>query len=74
MLIVPKGSFIFFSSVVSMNFQVSVALGIPARKRKPLTEAELALRRQRRDETAAKRAKAQEDIKKKQQEQKYKKK
>ncbi|XP_070816847.1 chromodomain-helicase-DNA-binding protein 1-like [Chaetodon trifascialis] len=53
---------------------LSVALGIPARKRKPLTEAELELRRQRREEAAAKRAKLQEDMKKKQQEQKYKKK
>ncbi|XP_059197836.1 chromodomain-helicase-DNA-binding protein 1-like [Centropristis striata] len=53
---------------------LSVALGIPTRKRKPLTEAELELRRQRREEAAAKRAKMQEDLKKKQQEQKYKKK
>ncbi|KAK2835916.1 hypothetical protein Q5P01_016400 [Channa striata] len=53
---------------------VSVALQIPTRKRKPLTEAELELRRQRREEVAAKRAKIQEDLKKKQQEQKYKKK
>ncbi|KAI3369040.1 hypothetical protein L3Q82_026001 [Scortum barcoo] len=52
---------------------VSVALGIPTRKRKPLTEAELELRRQRREEAAAKRAKLQEEAKKKQQEQKYKK-
>uniref|UniRef100_A0A7N8WZ55 Chromodomain helicase DNA binding protein 1-like n=1 Tax=Mastacembelus armatus TaxID=205130 RepID=A0A7N8WZ55_9TELE len=42
--------------------------------RKPLTEAELELRRQKRDEAAAKKAKIQEDLKKKQQEQKYKKK
>uniref|UniRef100_A0A7N6AXP5 Chromodomain-helicase-DNA-binding protein 1-like n=1 Tax=Anabas testudineus TaxID=64144 RepID=A0A7N6AXP5_ANATE len=42
--------------------------------RKPLTEAELELRRQRREEAAAKRVKIQEDIKKKQLEQKYKKK
>uniref|UniRef100_A0A3Q3LX77 Chromodomain-helicase-DNA-binding protein 1-like n=1 Tax=Mastacembelus armatus TaxID=205130 RepID=A0A3Q3LX77_9TELE len=53
---------------------LSIALGIPARKRKPLTEAELELRRQKRDEAAAKKAKIQEDLKKKQQEQKYKKK
>ncbi|XP_051803701.1 chromodomain-helicase-DNA-binding protein 1-like [Acanthochromis polyacanthus] len=53
---------------------LSVALGVPTRKRKPLTEAELELRRQRREEAAAKRAKLQEDLKKKQQEQKYKKK
>uniref|UniRef100_A0A7N6AX35 Chromodomain helicase DNA binding protein 1-like n=1 Tax=Anabas testudineus TaxID=64144 RepID=A0A7N6AX35_ANATE len=51
-----------------------VALSIPTRKRKPLTEAELELRRQRREEAAAKRVKIQEDIKKKQLEQKYKKK
>lgn len=53
---------------------LSVALGIPTRKRKPLTEAELELRRQKREEAAAKRAKLQEDAKKKQQEQKHKKK
>ncbi|XP_028258745.1 chromodomain-helicase-DNA-binding protein 1-like [Parambassis ranga] len=53
---------------------VSVALGIPVRKRKPLTEAELELRRQRREEAAAKRAKLQEDKKKKEQEEKYQKK
>ncbi|TKS74852.1 Chromodomain-helicase-DNA-binding protein 1-like [Collichthys lucidus] len=53
---------------------LSVALGIPTRKRKPLTEAELELRRQKREEAAAKRAKLQEDVKKKQQEQKHKKK
>ncbi|KAM3619606.1 uncharacterized protein V6R79_010783 [Siganus canaliculatus] len=53
---------------------LSAALQAPARKRKPLTEAELELRRQKRAETAAKRAKLQEDLKKKQQEQKYKKK
>uniref|UniRef100_A0A7N6ANC0 Chromodomain-helicase-DNA-binding protein 1-like n=1 Tax=Anabas testudineus TaxID=64144 RepID=A0A7N6ANC0_ANATE len=44
------------------------------KSRKPLTEAELELRRQRREEAAAKRVKIQEDIKKKQLEQKYKKK
>ncbi|KAM6938744.1 chromodomain-helicase-DNA-binding protein 1-like [Lycodopsis pacificus] len=53
---------------------LSVALGIPTRKRKALTEAELELRHQRREEAAAKRAKLQEDAKKKQQEQKHKKK
>ncbi|KAM7388633.1 hypothetical protein PAMP_024797 [Pampus punctatissimus] len=53
---------------------LSVALGLPTRKRKLLTEAELELRRQRREEAAAKRAKMQEDIKRKRQEQKYKKK
>uniref|UniRef100_A0A7N6BCL0 Chromodomain-helicase-DNA-binding protein 1-like n=1 Tax=Anabas testudineus TaxID=64144 RepID=A0A7N6BCL0_ANATE len=53
---------------------VRLALSIPTRKRKPLTEAELELRRQRREEAAAKRVKIQEDIKKKQLEQKYKKK
>ncbi|TKS75009.1 Chromodomain-helicase-DNA-binding protein 1-like [Collichthys lucidus] len=53
---------------------LSVALGIPTRKRKPLTEAELELRRLKREEAAAKRAKLQEDVKKKQQEQKHKKK
>ncbi|XP_069006892.1 chromodomain-helicase-DNA-binding protein 1-like [Embiotoca jacksoni] len=53
---------------------LSVALEIPARKRKPLTEAELKMKRQRSEEAAAKRAKLQEDMKKKQQEQKYKKK
>lgn len=59
-----------------MYSQVSlaVALGIPTRKRKILTEAELELRRQRREEAATKRAKMQEDMKRKQQEQKYKKK
>ncbi|XP_038572528.1 chromodomain-helicase-DNA-binding protein 1-like [Micropterus salmoides] len=56
------------------GLSLSVALGIPTRKRKPLTEAELELRRQKREEAAAKRAKIQEDVKKKQQEQKYKKK
>uniref|UniRef100_A0A8D0B1C1 Chromodomain helicase DNA binding protein 1-like n=1 Tax=Sander lucioperca TaxID=283035 RepID=A0A8D0B1C1_SANLU len=53
---------------------VRIPLGMPTRKRKPLTEAELELRRQRREEASAKRAKIQEDLKKKQQEQKYKKK
>uniref|UniRef100_I3J550 Chromodomain helicase DNA binding protein 1-like n=1 Tax=Oreochromis niloticus TaxID=8128 RepID=I3J550_ORENI len=53
---------------------LSVALGIPTRKRKPVTEAELELRRQRKEEAAAKRAKMQEEMKKKQEEQKYKKK
>ncbi|CAK6956184.1 chromodomain-helicase-DNA-binding protein 1-like [Scomber scombrus] len=53
---------------------LAVALGIPTRKRKILTEAELELRRQKREEAAAKRAKIQEDMKRKQQEQKYKKK
>ncbi|XP_078115928.1 chromodomain-helicase-DNA-binding protein 1-like isoform X1 [Sander vitreus] len=56
------------------GLSLSVALGMPTRKRKPLTEAELELRRQRREEASAKRAKIQEDLKKKQQEQKYKKK
>uniref|UniRef100_A0AAQ5Z0Q0 Chromodomain-helicase-DNA-binding protein 1-like n=1 Tax=Amphiprion ocellaris TaxID=80972 RepID=A0AAQ5Z0Q0_AMPOC len=42
-----------------------LTLGVPTRKRKPLTEAELELRRQRREEAAAKRAKLQEDLKKK---------
>ncbi|XP_067453808.1 chromodomain-helicase-DNA-binding protein 1-like isoform X1 [Thunnus thynnus] len=56
------------------DVSLSVALGIPTRKRKLLTEAELELRRQRREEAAAKRAKMQEDMKRKQQEQKYKKK
>ncbi|XP_031697567.1 chromodomain-helicase-DNA-binding protein 1-like, partial [Anarrhichthys ocellatus] len=62
-----------FSRVCSQA-SLSVALGIPTRKRKPLTEAELELRHQRREEAAAKRAKLQEDTKKKQQEQKHKKK
>ncbi|XP_029939677.1 chromodomain-helicase-DNA-binding protein 1-like isoform X2 [Salarias fasciatus] len=53
---------------------LSVTLGVPSRKRKPLTEAELELRRQKRAEAAAKRAKLQEDLEKKKQEQKYKKK
>ncbi|XP_039668073.1 chromodomain-helicase-DNA-binding protein 1-like [Perca fluviatilis] len=56
------------------GLSLSVALGMPTRKRKLLTEAELELRRQRREEASAKRAKIQEDLKKKQQEQKYKKK
>ncbi|XP_077964884.1 chromodomain-helicase-DNA-binding protein 1-like isoform X2 [Gasterosteus aculeatus] len=51
-----------------------LSLGPPARKRRPLTEAELELRSQRREEAAAKRAKLQEDAKKKQQERKHKKK
>uniref|UniRef100_A0A3Q2FEC1 Chromodomain helicase DNA binding protein 1-like n=1 Tax=Cyprinodon variegatus TaxID=28743 RepID=A0A3Q2FEC1_CYPVA len=51
-----------------------VALAIPARKRKPLTEAELELRRQRRQEAAAKKAKMMEDKKKEQQEEKHRKK
>lgn len=50
---------------------LSVAVGIPTRKRKPLTEAELELRRKRREEAAAKRAKLQEDLKRKQQAKKY---
>ncbi|XP_035033235.1 chromodomain-helicase-DNA-binding protein 1-like [Hippoglossus stenolepis] len=53
---------------------LSVALGIPTRKRKTLTEAELELRVQRRQEAAAKRAKVQQDMKKQQQKEKYKKK
>ncbi|XP_061744943.1 chromodomain-helicase-DNA-binding protein 1-like isoform X2 [Nerophis ophidion] len=52
----------------------AVTLSFPTRKRRPLTEAELELRRQKRQEAAAKRAKYQEDLKKKQEEQKYKKK
>uniref|UniRef100_A0A672HYR6 Chromodomain helicase DNA binding protein 1-like n=1 Tax=Salarias fasciatus TaxID=181472 RepID=A0A672HYR6_SALFA len=44
---------------------LSVTLGVPSRKRKPLTEAELELRRQKRAEAAAKRAKLQEDLEKK---------
>uniref|UniRef100_A0A3Q3S7Y1 Chromodomain helicase DNA binding protein 1-like n=1 Tax=Mastacembelus armatus TaxID=205130 RepID=A0A3Q3S7Y1_9TELE len=62
------------SAAAGLQVSLSIALGIPARKRKPLTEAELELRRQKRDEAAAKKAKIQEDLKKKQQEQKYKKK
>ncbi|XP_004067863.1 chromodomain-helicase-DNA-binding protein 1-like isoform X1 [Oryzias latipes] len=46
---------------------LSVAVGIPTRKRKPLSEAELELRRKRREDAAAKRAKLQEDLKRKQQ-------
>lgn len=61
-------------SSVCSQVSVSAALQIPTRKRKHLTEAELELRRQKRTEAAAKRAKMQEDLKKKQQEQKYKKK
>ncbi|XP_077440207.1 chromodomain-helicase-DNA-binding protein 1-like isoform X2 [Vanacampus margaritifer] len=55
---------------------VSSATGLifPTRKRRPLTEAELELRRRKREEAAAKRAKYQADAKKKQEEQKYKKK
>ncbi|XP_041648229.1 chromodomain-helicase-DNA-binding protein 1-like isoform X2 [Cheilinus undulatus] len=53
---------------------LSAALGIPTRKRKPLTEAELELRRRKREEAKAKRAKLEEEAKKKQQEQKHKKK
>lgn len=50
---------------------LSVAVGIPTRKRKPLSEAELELRRKRREDAAAKRAKLQEDLKRKQQAKKY---
>uniref|UniRef100_A0A665SU11 Chromodomain helicase DNA binding protein 1-like n=1 Tax=Echeneis naucrates TaxID=173247 RepID=A0A665SU11_ECHNA len=46
---------------------LSLALGISTRKRKPLTESELQLRQQRKEEAAAKRAKIQEEMKKKQQ-------
>uniref|UniRef100_A0A8C7YL64 Chromodomain helicase DNA binding protein 1-like n=1 Tax=Oryzias sinensis TaxID=183150 RepID=A0A8C7YL64_9TELE len=46
---------------------LSVAVGIPTRKRKPLSEAELELRRKRREDAAAKRAKLQEDLRRKQQ-------
>ncbi|KAM9385655.1 chromodomain-helicase-DNA-binding protein 1-like [Pholidichthys leucotaenia] len=53
---------------------LSITLGIPTRKRRLLTEAELEQRRQRREEAAAKRAKLKEDMKKKQEEQKYRKK
>uniref|UniRef100_A0AAQ4S287 Chromodomain helicase DNA binding protein 1-like n=1 Tax=Gasterosteus aculeatus aculeatus TaxID=481459 RepID=A0AAQ4S287_GASAC len=56
------------------NASLPLSLGPPARKRRPLTEAELELRSQRREEAAAKRAKLQEDAKKKQQERKHKKK
>lgn len=56
------------------GFSLSVALAIPARKRKPLTEAELEVRRQRRQEAAAKRAKMIEDQKKQKQEENHKKK
>lgn len=72
----PSGASVIRVWFFSMGSQVSlsVALGIPTRKRKPVTEAELELRRQRREEAAAKRAKMQEEMKKKQEEQKYKKK
>ncbi|XP_056269949.1 chromodomain-helicase-DNA-binding protein 1-like [Pseudoliparis swirei] len=53
---------------------LSVSLEIPTRKRKHLTEAELELRRQRREEAAAKRAKLQEDTRRTLQEQKHEKK
>ncbi|XP_068175197.1 chromodomain-helicase-DNA-binding protein 1-like isoform X2 [Antennarius striatus] len=53
---------------------LSAALVYPSRKRKPLSEAELEQRRQKRQEAAAKRAKLQEDAKNKQEEQKLKKK
>ncbi|XP_061152522.1 chromodomain-helicase-DNA-binding protein 1-like isoform X2 [Syngnathus typhle] len=55
---------------------VSSATGLifPTRKRRPLTEAELELRRQKRQEAAAKRAKYEAEAKKKQEEHKYKKK
>ncbi|XP_072294945.1 chromodomain-helicase-DNA-binding protein 1-like [Eucyclogobius newberryi] len=53
---------------------VSSSLVFPSRKRRALTDAELQLRGQRRQEAAAKRAKIQEDLKKKRQEEKYKRK
>ncbi|XP_012716707.2 chromodomain-helicase-DNA-binding protein 1-like isoform X1 [Fundulus heteroclitus] len=56
------------------GFSLSAALAIPARKRRPLTEAELELRRQKRQEAAAKRAKLMEDKKKQEQEEKHRKK
>ncbi|XP_054904484.1 chromodomain-helicase-DNA-binding protein 1-like isoform X2 [Poeciliopsis prolifica] len=53
---------------------LSVAFEIPARKRRPLTEAELELRRQRRQEAAAKRAKTMEDKKRQEEVEKQRKK
>ncbi|XP_077391159.1 chromodomain-helicase-DNA-binding protein 1-like [Festucalex cinctus] len=52
----------------------ATGLIFPTRKRRPLTGAELELRRRKREEAAAKRAKYEADAKKKQEEQKYKKK
>ncbi|KAM7013293.1 chromodomain-helicase-DNA-binding protein 1-like [Tautogolabrus adspersus] len=56
------------------GISLSAALGIPTRKRKPLTEAELELRHQKREAAAAKRAKLEEETRRRQQEQKHKKK
>ncbi|MEQ2269866.1 Chromodomain-helicase-DNA-binding protein 1-like [Xenotaenia resolanae] len=56
------------------GFSLSVAFALPARKRKPLTEAELELRQQRRQEAAAKKAKMIEDKKKQEQEERQRKK
>ncbi|MED6283658.1 Chromodomain-helicase-DNA-binding protein 1-like [Characodon lateralis] len=56
------------------GFSLSVAFALPARKRKPLTEAELELRQQRRQEAAAKRAKMIEDKKKQENEERQRKK
>ncbi|XP_047231772.1 chromodomain-helicase-DNA-binding protein 1-like isoform X2 [Girardinichthys multiradiatus] len=56
------------------GFSLSVAFALPAKKRKPLTEAELELRQQRRQEAAAKRAKMIEDKKKQEQEERQRKK
>ncbi|XP_008405813.1 chromodomain-helicase-DNA-binding protein 1-like [Poecilia reticulata] len=53
---------------------LSVTFAIPARKRKPLTEAELELRRRRRQEATAKRAKMMEDKKRLEEEEKRRKK
>jgi hypothetical protein len=49
-------------------------LGVSTRKRKPLSAADLELRRQKNQESAAKRAKLQQDRKRKLEEQKQKKK
>ncbi|XP_076870875.1 chromodomain-helicase-DNA-binding protein 1-like [Brachyhypopomus gauderio] len=53
---------------------LSGPLATPARRKRPLTEAELEQRREKRQEAAAKRAKLQEEKRRQREEQKYKKK
>uniref|UniRef100_A0A665T2P1 Chromodomain helicase DNA binding protein 1-like n=1 Tax=Echeneis naucrates TaxID=173247 RepID=A0A665T2P1_ECHNA len=65
--VIEEGRFSLMDQAQSAAAGLQVSLGISTRKRKPLTESELQLRQQRKEEAAAKRAKIQEEMKKKQQ-------
>uniref|UniRef100_A0A672HZ12 Chromodomain helicase DNA binding protein 1-like n=1 Tax=Salarias fasciatus TaxID=181472 RepID=A0A672HZ12_SALFA len=72
--VIEEGRFSLLDQAQSAAAGLQVCEPLAGPSRKPLTEAELELRRQKRAEAAAKRAKLQEDLEKKKQEQKYKKK